>query len=264
MCRQVSSSTDYTAFARIRLLRSASVTTLTSRIPATAVVWLIAAVNLAVYVAAEAAGGSTNPRVLINYGAKVNVLIAHGEYWRLLTSAFLHIGITHLLFNMFALLSFGRMVELIFGHARFLAVYLLSAITGPLGSYLFSRSLSAGASGAIFGVAGALAMFYLWNRRVQAVAGQGQLGGLVLILIVNGIFGFVQPSIDNFAHAGGLLAGAVVGGALSPRIVWVFGPEGERIGLRKEYPPPINWLVVPFLLLPLGAVVAFIPGAGVR
>src|ERR1044071_4666648 len=110
MCRLEPSNTHYTAFPGTSSPRPIEVRGLARRLPDTLIVWVIAAINFAVYLAMEAAGGSSNPRVLGNYGAKVNVLIAHGEYWRLLTSAFLHIGLTHLLFNMFALLSFGRMV----------------------------------------------------------------------------------------------------------------------------------------------------------
>src|SRR3954452_1809660 len=120
MCRQVPSNSHYTIFPEPGSGGSAAVKRLRRRVPDTLVVWVIAAINVGVFLAMEAAGGSSTPRVLINYGAKVNVLIGHGEYWRLLTSAFLHIGLTHLLFNMFALLSFGRIVELIFGHTRFL------------------------------------------------------------------------------------------------------------------------------------------------
>ncbi len=251
MCRQVSSSSHYTA----------SVKGLTRRLPATTVVWAIIAINVAVYAATELAGGSTNRRVLLEFGAKVNPLIAQGEYWRLFTCAFLHVGLTHLLFNMFALMSFGRLAEMIFGHARFLAIYIVGALSGSLFSYLFSSSVSAGASGAIFGVAGALSMFYVRNRGVQAVAGQGELSGMVVMLAINGVFGFIQPNIDNWAHLGGLIGGAFIGAVLSPRIAWVVDEEGNRVGLRRELPPMVNWAYVPTALVVIGIAATRFRGA---
>src|SRR5437764_12382773 len=146
-------------------------------IPRTLVVWIITGVNIAVWLAMEASGGSTSTRVLIAFGAKVNQLIVQGEYWRLLTAVFIHIGIMHLAFNSIALLSFGRLAELIYGHWRFLAIYLISGIAGATFSALFNpRGLSAGASGAIFGIAGALAVFFAINRNKGPLVGQGQLG----------------------------------------------------------------------------------------
>ena len=94
---------------------------------------------------------SERSRVLILLGAKVGPLIAQGEYWRLLAAAFLHVNLTHLAFNMIALLTFGRMAEILYGHWRFLAIYLFSAVTGSAASYLFiPGGLSVGASGALF------------------------------------------------------------------------------------------------------------------
>jgi rhomboid protease GluP len=238
--------------------------TLADRVPATAIVWTIAAINLAIFGLTEFVGGSTNPRVLVAFGAKVNILIAHGEYLRLLTAAFLHVGVAHLLLNMFSLLSIGRMAEMIYGHTRFLSIYLLSALSGSLFSYLFSRSLSAGASGAIFGIAGALVVFFARHRKVPAVSSGGQLSGFIFILVINGLYGLVQSNIDNFAHFGGLAAGMVTGAALGPRISMVVGPEGEPLGLRRDPSPRLHWLVVPIALLLIAVIVVNVPGAGLR
>ena len=112
----------------------------------------------------EAYGDSTSVQTLVTFGAKVNPLIADGQYWRLVAPIFIHIGLMHLVFNSIALLTFGRIAEMIYGHTRFLAIYLVSGIAGVVLSYLLSRGISAGASGAIFGLGGALAVFFLVNR----------------------------------------------------------------------------------------------------
>src|SRR5439155_24645552 len=135
------------------------------------------------------------------------------------------------------------------GHARFLAIYLVSGISGVVLSYFFSRSLSAGAGGAIFGVAGALLLFYFFNRRVSAVSGKGQLGSILTVLVINAIYGVVQPGIDNWGHAGGLLAGLALGMWLAPRIVPVAGPQGETIAFRRQPSSLASWVSVPLVLM---------------
>jgi rhomboid protease GluP len=226
--------------------------------PATLVAWIIAGLNVAIWLAMELAGGSASGRTLVAFGAKVNPLIADGQYWRLLTSVFLHIGFAHLLFNSVALLSFGRVAEMVYGHTRFLAIYLVSGITGSVLSYLLSRSLSAGASGAIFGVAGALAVFFALNRGTP-IAGQGQLGGIVFVLIVNGVLGITQAGVDNWGHAGGLLGGLSLATWLAPRLTSLTGAGGEIAGIRWERSSAASWVVVPAVLAILAAAVAMIP-----
>lgn len=223
-------------------------------------VWALTAINVAVWIAMELSGGSTSTRTLIAFGAKANPLITAGEYWRLLTPVFLHIGAMHLLFNSMALLSFGRLAETIYGHARFLAIYLVAGVAGCLLSYLFTRSISAGASGAIFGVAGALAVFYLRNRGIQAIAGQGQLSSILGLLAINGLFGFIQPGIDNWGHAGGLVGGTALAAWLTPRVVRVLGTEGELLGVRLASSSAASWVSVPAVLAILVAGVMVIPG----
>lgn len=227
--------------------------------PRTLVVWVITAINVAVWLTMELAGGSTNPRTLVAFGAKVNLLIADGQYWRLLTAVFIHIGLMHLIFNSVALLSFGRLAEMIYGHWRFLAVYLVSGIAGATFSYLLTRGISAGASGAIFGVAGALAVFFLVNRGAGPAAGQGQLGAIVALLAINGVFGVVNPMIDNWAHAGGLLAGAALTAWITPRFEPVTGPEGMRIGWQLQRSSAASWAIVPVVLIILAVAVLRIP-----
>jgi rhomboid protease GluP len=230
-----------------------------STTPRTLVVWVITAINVAVWLAMEASGGSENTRSLVAWGAKVNPLILAGEYWRLLTSVFIHIGAMHLIFNSVALLSFGRLAEMIYGHWRFLVIYLVSGVAGATFSYLLNRQISAGASGAIFGIAGALAIFFLVNRNVGPATGQGQLGAMVALLAINGVFGVLNPMIDNWAHAGGLIAGAALAAWLTPRFVPVTSPEGYRIGWRLQASSPVSWTIVPIVLVILAVAVLRIP-----
>jgi rhomboid protease GluP len=166
--------------------------------------YVLLAVNILVFLAMTAAGGSTNTDVLIRFGAKANVLIAQGQVWRLLTSMFLHIGVMHLVFNSYALFILGVEVERLYGSARFLAIYLLAGLWGSLVSFALGPSLSAGASGAIFGLLGATAAFFHTHRRLGIV-------GLNLFL------GFTVPGIDNLAHLGGLVSGAILGWVLAPQ-----------------------------------------------
>jgi len=213
-----------------------------------------------VWLATELSGGSTSTRTLIAFGAKVNPLIADGEYWRLLSAVFLHIGPMHLIFNSVALLSFGRLAEAIYGHWRFLAIYLVSGIAGTTFSYLLSRGVSAGASGAIFGVAGALAVFFAANRNKGPLAVQGQLGSIVALLVINGVFGVINPMIDNWAHAGGLIAGAALAAWLTPRFEPVTAPEGLQMGWLLRASTVAAWAIVPVVLLILIVAVLRIPG----
>lgn len=181
-------------------------------------------INLVIFVLMVLAGlhlfpspisGSTDQRVLIDFGAKVNTLILAGEVWRLLTSTFLHIGIIHLAFNLYALRALGPLTEESFGHRRFFMIYILSGLGGSTASYLFSPALSAGASGAIFGLLGAL-LYYSYKRPELWKSGLGM--NLVVVLLVNLGFGFVQPGIDNFAHLGGLITGTLTSVLLSKKI----------------------------------------------
>lgn len=181
------------------------------------VTWILLAIILVVFAAETLAGGSTNIEVLVRMGAKVTPLIADGEYWRLLTSMFLHIGIMHLAFNAYALVILGTELERLYGPGRFLAIYLFSGLFGSLASYAFNDSLAAGASGAIFGLIGALAAFFLAHRERLGSYGRSRLANIAFLVAINLFFGFTQPGIDNLAHIGGLLSGLALGWALAPQ-----------------------------------------------
>jgi len=181
------------------------------------VTWILLAGVVLVFLLETVTGGSTDTQVLVRLGAKVTPLIVQGEYWRLLTSMFLHIGFTHLAFNGYALLVLGIELERLFAWPRFLAIYFISGLFGSLASYAFSDSISAGASGAIFGLIGALAAFFALHRERLGAWGRARLGNTLFLIAINLFLGFTQPGIDNLGHLGGLLAGLGLGWALAPR-----------------------------------------------
>lgn len=151
--------------------------------------------------------GSTDPYTLIKFGANYRGTIAYNEFYRLITCAFLHIGLLHLIFNSYALYVIGVQLESYFGKVKYIAIYLLSAVSASLMSIIFSDSISAGASGAIFGLLGAL-LYFGYHYRVY-------LGGvlksqIIPLIVVNLIFGFTMSGIDNAAHIGGLIGGALM------------------------------------------------------
>lgn len=156
-------------------------------------------------------GGSQNTQVLLRYGAKDSGLIWEGQYWRLITPIFLHAGLTHLLLNAFSLFQLGSLIELMYGRARMLVIFMASGFLATLASMLASPNISVGASGAIFGLFGALLYFGLRNPAIfKSVFGVR----IYMILALNLIMGVVIPNIDSFAHLGGLVGGFVAAGGL--------------------------------------------------
>lgn len=143
----------------------------------------------------------------------VPVLIAQGEWWRLFTPVLVHAGFLHVAMNMFVLYVYGQNAEQGFGSVRFVAIYVVSALTGSAFSYAFSGNdvlvPSVGASGAVFGVIGAL-IVYLYNRRSSQFVAQ-HLRGMVGFLVLNAVIGFALPNIDILAHLGGLVGGVLIG-----------------------------------------------------
>lgn len=127
-----------------------------------------------------------------------------GQYYRLITAAFLHQQFFHIGFNMYALLMLGDQVERVLGRWRYIALYLTTALAGSAASYFFGASNvpSIGASGAIFGLFGAL---FIIQRRLRA-----DTGSIMVVLLLNLFIGFVVPGIDWRAHLGGLVAGAAI------------------------------------------------------
>lgn len=178
------------------------------------VTYALLGLNLAAFLLMSLFGlffGLNQSEQLLLFGAKWNILIAYGQYWRLLTAMFLHVGITHLFFNSYALYIYGPIVESLFGKAKFIIVYLISGLMGSLLSYMFSPNPAAGASGAIFGLMGSLLYF---RQRKKDIFRRVFGPRLFMIIGINLFFGFANAGIDNWGHIGGLIGGYLVGNAL--------------------------------------------------
>lgn len=151
---------------------------------------------------------------LARMGAIVPWLFEQGEYWRLVAAMFLHIGLLHLLLNLWALYQLGYVFEMMFGSVRFLMIYFVTGITASITSAIFlsSEGLSAGASGAVFGILGALIVAIrrspVWRHEPWTRGFTQQLMGWAAL---NVFIGFTFPGIDNAAHMGGFAAGLVLG-----------------------------------------------------
>jgi len=150
------------------------------------------------------------PRKLFDLGAMFPLAIAAGQYWRLFTAMFLHIGILHIAFNAYALYLFGRVVEVNLGRTRFLVIYFVTGFLASVASYVWGPiTLAAGASGAIFGIFGAF-IAYNYRRRHLAAASANLRWAFTLILL-NAILAFSFSAIDWRAHVGGLVSGFAAG-----------------------------------------------------
>lgn len=171
------------------------------------ITYTVIAINLAIFGVQLLFGIN---ELAVDYGMWPYGIAIEGQWWRLLTSAFLHGSFLHVAFNMYVLFALGPALERILGHARFTVLYLVAALGGSVVSYAFSdiRTVSVGASGAIFGLMGALIVA---GRRLRTDIRQ-----VVILLGINVVIGFIAPGIDWRAHLGGL----VVGGAMAAVLVY--------------------------------------------
>lgn len=183
--------------------------------------------------------------VLAKFGANNILLVKNGEIYRLLTCAFLHVGLIHLVVNMYSLRVIGPSVEGLIGKGKFVFIYLISAISASLMSLVFvdSNIVSVGASGAIFGLMGALLYFGYHYRLYLNDAIKTQI---IPVILFNLIIGFMMPGIDNGAHIGGL-----IGGYLSTMAIGIKN--------KSEKKDMINgWIVLILYLAFLSYIVFFV------
>lgn len=182
--------------------------------------------NLAPFIATEVAGGSTDAAVLALCGAKVGGLIEAGQWWRVVTSAFLHIGPIHLLINLYALVLLGAFIERAYGALRMLVIYAGGVVGGGVLSFLLSPHISAGASGAIMGLLGVAMMMAYRNRHRLSPAAQRTFWiWLLPFFALSMLLSFFIPSIDALAHLGGL------GGGLGLALLLGERPPAEAAGV---------------------------------
>lgn len=180
----------------------------------------IAVVTVSALIAA-CIGPSNDLGVLLRSGAIVHSFVASGEWWRLVSCVFIHIGLAHLLLNVLGLWVLGRIAEDMFGGARMLAIFGVAGVAGACASFFLTPNASAGASGAVFGLLGAVFVEMTWHReRYRQAYTRGMWGGLVIVTIAQIAYGFAYAMVDQWAHGAGLASGALLGFVLSPHARW--------------------------------------------
>ena len=178
---------------------------------------VILGINVVVFLAMTLAGGSTNTDVLLDFGASFSPYFRRGEYWRLVMPMFLHIGWLHLAVNSYALFLLGPILERVYGYGRFALLYVAAGMGSSAVSMSLSRNIAAGASGAIFGIAGAMLVAGYLHREVIPPRWGRALGrGILPFIVLNLILGFTVRGIDNWGHLGGLLSGMVLAALIPP------------------------------------------------
>lgn len=197
--------------------------------------------------------------VILN-GAKVNASIVAGEIWRLVTPIFIHVGLWHIFVNMYSLYALGPAIERLFGSQRMLVLYLLSGISGVVLSLAMSPNASVGASGAIFGLLGALGAFIYRHRNRLGRAGRLQLRQIVMVALLNLGLG-LMPQVDNWGHLGGLLAGIVLAWTLGPMldVSWSEDQRPKLIDRRPWQKVRMTALFAAALLAVLAFAASFSP-----
>jgi rhomboid protease GluP len=213
----------------------------------TPVTTVIMAANILVFAAMVLVSGGQaflNPstKLLYDWGADYGPATLAGEYWRIVTSTFLHGGVIHIGMNMYVLSDVGRGVERLYGSAKFLVIYMLAGIGGSIVSLFFNPEIiSVGASGAVFGCFGAFLMIIRGHSKsfdkgyLQSIT-----RSLVFLLAFNLIWGFSHKGIDNSAHIGGFLAGVLAGACVLP----------HQMGDKHWTAQNVGWAI--FLLIMLG------------
>ncbi len=216
--------------------------------------WAVATLTLLVlnflFLALEIyAGGADNTQVLLNLGASYGPYLRRGEYWRLVMPMFLHGGWLHILGNSYCLYILGPILERVYGYGRYLTIYVAAGVGGALLSMLVSRNISVGASGAIFGIAGAMLVTgYVHRDVVPPRWGRAFGRGMIPFIALNLALGFSMHGIDNWGHLGGLATGAL--------LAFVIPPPRHDLPYGEIAEPPSQAIValpIAVVLLAMGA-----------
>ena len=189
-----------------------------------------AAINIIVFFVLEIMGNTEDADYMMRIGAVFTDCIQNdGEYWRLLTATFMHFGFEHLLNNMLILLCAGPILEKALGHIKYTILYLLAGVGGSTLSYLQmlksgDYAVSAGASGAIFGIIGALLWIVICHKgRYETLTGKG----LLFMIVISLYYGVSTGGIDNWGHIGGLLMGFLMG-------ILLYRKKGKPVDFNRE------------------------------
>jgi rhomboid protease GluP len=227
------------------------------RLPANTpyVTYLILGLTIAVFLAQMASQQLLGDDLPAALGMKINTLIIRGQIWRLFTPALLHANIMHIAFNMYALYSFGRNLERVYGHGRFFLLYLLGAFAGNVASFWMSSNPSLGASTAVFGLVAAEGAYLFLNRRIFGGRASSALANVGFIIIINLFYGFTTSTIDNWGHLGGLAGGAIFALLAGPLFeIEGFAPDVRLVDKRAGLLP---WLVAAVELAALALIASF-------
>ena len=201
------------------------------------ITYILIFINIVMFVLMYMLGnGSENTNTLIDFGANYILLTKAGEYYRLITSGFLHIGVIHLLLNMYSLYIVGSQVEYFYGKVKYIIIYLFSLIMGSLFTVALSsvNTVSAGASGAIFGLLGSILYFGI---KYRGYIGDSLVNQIVPVVVLNLIIGFTTPGIGNAAHIGGLIGGYLISMAV-----------GIGIDKKEQRSSRINGIIISAIL----------------
>ena len=174
------------------------------------VTYILIGINILVFAAETMAGGTENRETALKFGAMYGPYIKKGQWYRMFSSMFLHFGFIHLICNMYSLYNLGPALERFFGVPLFLVLYFVCGLAGNLLSYAVERRrgqnrISAGASGAIFGLLGSYLVF-----AIMPGYGGVSLYGILRVLAINAFYTFSNRSINAMAHVGGLIGGVVL------------------------------------------------------
>jgi rhomboid protease GluP len=205
---------------------------------------ILLAVNFLFFGLEIFAGGADNTQILLNLGASFGPYMRRGEYWRLVMPMFLHGGWLHILGNSYCLYILGPILERVYGYGRYLAIYVAAGVGGALLSMEVSRNVSVGASGAIFGIAGAMLVTgYVHRDIIPRRWGRAFGRGMIPFIVLNLAIGFSVHGIDNWGHLGGLATGAL--------LAFVIPPPRQVSSYGEVLEPPSQAMVA----LPLAVVI---------
>ena len=211
------------------------------------ITYILIFINIVMFVLMYMLGnGSENTNTLIDFGANYILLTKAGEYYRLITSGFLHIGVIHLLLNMYSLYIVGTQVEYFYGKVKYIIIYLFSLIMGSLFTVALSsvNTVSAGASGAIFGLLGSILYF---GVKYRGYIGNSLVNQIVPVVVLNLIIGFTTPGIGNAAHIGGLVGGYLISMAV-----------GIGIDKKEQRSSRINGIIISAILTVFMIYIGFV------
>jgi rhomboid protease GluP len=210
---------------------------------------IILGLNLLFFGLEIIAGGTDSLQVLLNLGAAYGPYLRHGEYWRLVMPIFLHGGWLHILGNSYALYILGPILERVYGYGRYTMIYVAAGMGGAFLSTAVSRNVSVGASGAIFGIAGAMLVTgYAHRDAIPPRWGRAFGRGMLPFIILNLVIGFSVHGIDNWGHLGGLATGVLLAFVIPP-------PRHDLLAVEIAEPPSQTMVVIPLavVILAMGA-----------